>query len=142
MIENFRQPWLPFLYDIDLRSYEWPWPEEKWQDIKSYIIRVYPIHHVPRGFSSFKVISDSIIKVSKLCVHPDWRGDGIGAALQNDLIKCARKYGKSRLVTTIHEYNSKGMDWLRAWGWIAIGVEKGIFPDNTDGFTFERGIVI
>ena len=140
-IQNFKQPWLPFLYYIDLRSYEWPWLEEQWNNIESYIVKIYAIDYIPRGFCLFKIIPDNIIRVSKLCVNPKWRRQGIGGALHDNLLEFARDHKKNKLTTTIHEQNLTGMDWLKQHGWQAVAIKKEVFPDNTDGFIFERGVV-
>ncbi len=139
-IENYNVQQKPWLYDTDIKSYYWPWTIEGWCDLKGYIFRVYNLKNKPRGFSCFKVGNNSL-EVVKLCVHPTFRRLGFGSLLQDDLIHIAISQKKKKLCMIVHE-RCAYFDWLNHRGWQARSVEKGLFPDGTDGFCFERDIVI
>lgn len=139
MIENFNTKQKPWLYDIDIKSYYWPWTEKGWHNLSGYIFRVYSLKGVARGFSCFKVGNHSL-EVVKLCVHPTFRRLGFGSLLQEDLIHMAISQKKKKLCMIVHEHN-KYFEWLMHRGWLAVGVEAKLFPDGTDGFCFERNII-
>ncbi|KKM73744.1 hypothetical protein LCGC14_1407410 [marine sediment metagenome] len=139
MIENFKETQKRWLYDIDIKSYYWPWTEQGWHNLMGYIFRVYCLKGVPRGFSCFKM-GNSSLEVVKLCVHPTFRRLGFGSLLNEDLIHTAISQKKSKLCMIIHEQNEY-FDWLKNRGWNARGIERGLFPDGTDGFCFERAVV-
>ncbi len=139
MIENFNITKRPWLYDIDIKSYYWPWTLEGWNDLAGYIFRVYNLKGVPRGFSCFQVGNNSL-EVFKLCVHPTFRRLGFGSLLAIDLVHMAISQKKSKLCMIVHEKN-KHFDWLKNRGWRATIVGHGLFPDGTDGYCFERDVV-
>lgn len=140
MIENFNIAKKPWLYHIDIKSYEWPWTEKGWCDLAGYIFRVYSLKGVPRGFSCFKVGNNSL-EVVKLCVHPTFRRLGFGSLLSDDLVHTAIGQKKKKLCMIVHERNAY-FDWLKHRGWVARSTEQGLFPDGTDGYCFEREIII
>lgn len=139
MIENYNTKQKQWLYDIDIKSYYWPWTLEGWNDLVGYIFRVYNLKDVPRGFSCFKVGNNSL-EVVKLCVHPTFRRLGFGSLLADDLVHMAISQRKKKLCMIVHEDNEY-FDWLKKRGWLAVSIEKGLFPDRTDGFCFERNII-
>jgi GNAT superfamily N-acetyltransferase len=128
-----------FLYDIDIKSHYWPWTEEGWLDLKGYIIRVYSLKDIPRGFTAFKVGRNSL-EVSKICVSPIFRRIGLGSALMKDLVLQAITLKKTKLCMTIHEH-CEYIEWLVVRGWEGKGIESGLFPDGSDGYLFERGVM-
>ena len=140
MIENYNHAKIQYLYDIDIKSYYWPWTEKGWCDLIGYIFRVYSLKGVPRGFSCFKVGNNSL-EVVKLCVHPTFRRLGFGSLLSDDLVHTAIGQKKQKLCMIVHE-KCEHFDWLSNRGWRATLVVHGLFPDRTDGFCFERKIII
>ncbi len=138
-IENLKPTWIEYLYDIDIKSFYWPWPKEGWDNIKGYIFRTYILKNTPKGFTSFKVGPDCL-RIIKIAVHPDYRRIGIGSLLMDDLVHIGISQKKSKLEMIVHE-ECKYLDWLRNRGWRATTVERGLFPDGTDGYTFERKVI-
>jgi GNAT superfamily N-acetyltransferase len=134
-MQNYRPAWLHYLQDIDNKSYDYPWSEEGWKDIKDQIIRVYISHRVPRAFYLFRELRDNIIFVSKLCVIPKWRGMGLGNVLHDDLLKQTKR---KKLITNVYEKDLKAMGWLNKCGWRATTIEKNLYPDGCDSYVFER----
>ncbi len=99
------------------------------------IIRIYG----SRGFYAFNTNKD-VFNVLRLCVHPKWRGEGIGTLLHLDLLKLAEQHGKKKLQMIIHE-ESPALCWLRdCWGWRGMGVKQDYFKKR-DGYIMEREIV-
>jgi len=150
-IVNFKTPYVPLLYNIDIKSYLWPWTEEGWGQIQGYIIRVYLLSDDVVGFYSYRPASHCIsephkgeihtdrITVSKLCVHPDFRNLRIGSQLHDDLIRIAKKYSKKVVRMMLHEENEY-RDFLIKRDWRAILISKGLFPDGRDGYLFQKEI--
>lgn len=139
MINAFDPATVDYLFHIDIRSYEWPWVAEAWKDLDGYFIRTYSLKNIPRGYIAYKIGNNSL-EVSKLCVNPTFRRIGIGSALMKELVAQAIKLQKNKLCMTIHEH-CKFLDWLTKRGWEAVSIVQGIFPDGSDGYLFERGVV-
>lgn len=139
MIDDFDPALIDYLFHIDIRSYEWPWVAGAWSDLDGYLIRVYSMKSVPRGYIAYKIGNNSL-EVPKLCVNPTFRRMGIGSALMKDLVVQAIKLQKTKLCMTVHEH-CKFFGWLNKRGWEAVGVVRGIFPDGSDGYLFERSVM-
>lgn len=133
-IVNYRPAYLEQCYDIDIKSYLWPWSEESWSKPQGHVIRVRLMGDTVVGFFSFTVVGDTLM-VSKLCVHPGYLGMGIGAELHTDLIRIGIQYQKKHLRMMLHEDNLS-RDFLVKYHWKAISVDRGLFPDGCDGYLF------
>ena len=98
------------------------------------IIRV-----IEHGFYAFTINTEDF-KIIRFCVHPDYRGLGIGTMLHFDLLKLARQHEKKKLVMVVHE-ESNGLKWMvDCWGWEAVGIKKDYFKGR-DGYIMERKII-
>jgi len=137
-IVNFNTRHLLACKDIDIKSYLWPWLDEGWGKIQGYIIRVFIKEDRVIGFCSFRPEENSI-RISKLCVHPDYREQGVGSKLYNDLIRMAKKYNKKKIVMMLHQDNEYRNFIIRR-GWRAVSVSGELFPDSTDGYLFVKEI--
>ena len=127
------------LYDIDIKSYYWPWLPEAWGEVKGYSFKVYMLRGKPRGFTCFKE-EDDYLEIFKLAVHPHYRELGIGSVLLKDLVHAAISRRKKKLIMLVHE-ECKFFEWLGKRGWRAVSVERNRYPDGSDGYLFERDIV-
>ena len=91
------------------------------------------------GFYAFEPQGD-VFNIIRFCVHPDYRGLGIGTLLHLDLLKLAMQHSKKKLVMVVHE-ESEGLRWMvDLWGWVAISVEVDYFKGR-DGYIMERAII-
>lgn len=140
MIENYNETKKQWLYDIDVKSYYWPWTAEGWNNLTGYIFRVYNLKGVPRGFSCFKVGNHSL-EVVKLCVHPTFRRLGFGSLLETDLGHMAISQKKQKLCMIVYA-KCEYFDWLGNRNWKAVSVEQNLFPDGSDGYCFEKIVSI
>ena len=135
-IENYRPEWKERLYDIDIKSYRWPWAMISWNNLRGYVFRCLPLGEgrvrIPRGFSCFKIKED-VLEVFKLCVHPDSRRMGLGTRLLDDLIHIAVGQRKRKMRMVVHEENEY-LAWAECRGWKGTGVIGDLFPDGTDGY--------
>ena len=99
-----------------------------------YIVRV-----IEHGFYTIDSRGNELFVV-RFCVHPDWRGMGIGTVMHLDLLKLAQQHSKKWLVTVIHE-ESESLTWLRdQWGWEAVKIKEGYYG-NRDGYLMKREII-
>lgn len=150
MLASFNSLWLPTIKNIDIKSHEWPWCDERWAaELPKNITKMWMDPEVPRGFSCFRFMSlkdliselnGNIIHVSKLAVHPGFRNKGVGSQLMNDLEAIGRIQRVKSLVIFIHEENDLGIEWISKRGFKAHRVHSGIYPDGRDGYSFMKGL--
>ena len=125
MITSLYKPYLEQLKIIDQKSYYWPWYDEAWEDTEGLIFRV-AVEDSTRvlGFCCF--YNQEPVILSKLCVRPRYRRNGIGTLLHHDLLKLAE--GR-QIQAVLHEDNPY-RDWALSWDWVATGIRRGIYPDG------------
>lgn len=128
-----------YLKDLDIKCYDWPWCDEGWEDIDKFIIKMWleNSESIPKAYSIFRIVSESIV-ISKLAVHPEYRGEGIGTLLLDDIESTARRHQLVNLKTMLWEYNDLGIAWSGRKGFRATGIRRALFPDGTDGYRFVK----
>ena len=144
MIVRYSPKWLPYLREISDNSF--PYPTLNWQDIEKYSIKMHfsddPVTNTsakPTGFYAVK-ISEITSIILKLCVHPLYRGRGHGTDLLCDLEKHALDTGQKLVAINVHEMNLCTIYWLQTRGYTAIRIEKGLYSDGRDGYSFYKEI--
>jgi len=152
MLVSFNSLWLPTIKNIDIKSHEWPWCDDRWaEELPRNITKVWLDPEVPRGFSCYRfmgfkeLISEldgNIIHISRLGVHPSFRGKGIGSSLLENIVITGRIQKVKALVIFIHEENDLGIDWISdpKRGFKAHRVHKEAYPDGRDGYSFTRSL--
>lgn len=134
MIEYYRQDQLPYIKDIDGKSFEWYWCDDKWKDVQKYIVKVWRENGIIKGFSVFQLTGE-YISILKLAVHPRWRGNGIGTALLKDVEETAKRHEIKLLSIIINEFNEIGINWSSRKGFRGIGVKSLTMGD---GYEFTK----
>jgi ribosomal protein S18 acetylase RimI-like enzyme len=138
MITEFKSFWAPYLKDIDVKSYEYPWLDE-WGQLNRYVIR----GAIRQDGKDFRVVAFYAVKpgvvctIHKLAVRPHFRGQGIGKELLADLEKSCKEWGVS-MEALLHEENVYGLNWARRQGFTAIGIKPRYFPDERDGIVLRK----
>jgi len=146
MLVSFNSLWLPTIKNIDIKSHEWPWCDDRWaEELPKNITKMWMDPEVPRGFSCYRfmgfkdLISEldgNIIHISKLAVRPNFRGKGIGSSLLENIIVTGRIQKVKALVILVHEENDLGIKWIGKRGFKAHSVRLGAYPDERDGYSF------
>lgn len=153
MIIGLNALWLKWIKAIDIKSYEWPWDDDQWvSELPKNIIKMWMDPETPRGFMIYRFmdirdlipkLEGSVVHISKLAVHPNFRNQGIGAALLADLVTTAKLQKVTRLVVFLHEENEIGIRWTTndRRGFKAHGVHRELFPDKRDGYGFIKELL-
>jgi len=157
MIQGYDKVWSRYLYDIDIKSNEWPWSEEYWRDeVKKYNIKMWmeiEPNKKPLGFIAYRFVNikdvieieleekGTVIHLLKLAVHPDYKNKGIGTKLLENVEKIAKLQDVKILVTILHEDDKEGREWLLKRGFLARTLRLGAFPDGCDGYSFVKELV-
>lgn len=149
ILSNLNEAWLPYLKDIDIKTFAWPYSDEFWEEeIKTCILRVWLDGKVPRGFVVFRFTTEfhgekfdkPVLHIRKLVVHPSWREKGIGLKLLENLEATAKMQGTKLIVIRVHEENESGRNWLVKRGFKAKGLHREVYLDGRDGYSFHKVI--
>lgn len=135
MIRPIQPGWVPYLKDIDIKSYEYPWLEE-WTQLNSYVIR--------GAIRQDKVVAFYAVKpgvtcmIHKLAVRPNFRGQGVGKELLSYLEKECEEWKLKVIEALLHEENVNGLNWAHRQGFKAVGIKLRYFPDDRDGIELRK----
>jgi len=136
---SFKQEMLVLLYDIDIRSYDWPWHPEGWDDISKYVLRVLWTANNLTGFSVFRFAANSRIIISKLTVHPLYRDGGGVESLLKDIENTAKRQNIAELRISIWEHDDFRIKEVKSLGFNAIGLGVSL-PDGSDSYEFMKKV--
>ena len=104
------------------------------------IARAYSLDDQIVGFYNVQVRAGYVLYVCQIAVRPGHRRRGIGNILHQDLLKIAQLAKIKMLRMCVHECNPH-IPWLKKWGWVATGLDKGAYGDR-DGYLFERDVIL
>jgi len=136
MIGNYNTLWLQYLKDIDVKSYDYPWLDIDWDDIKKWIIKVWMFEDQPRGFIAYRFVDPEKILIAKLAVHPSFRRHHGGEELLQEMEVVSKFSGVKYVTALLHEDNDF-KDWAVKQGFKAIHIEYCAFPHG-DGYFFQK----
>jgi ribosomal protein S18 acetylase RimI-like enzyme len=134
MTNNFQPFWTPYLKDIDVKSYDYPWLDE-WNALSKYILNGV----IRQEGDDFRVVGFYAVKpgvtcvIHKLAVRPAFRKQGIGTELLADIEERCAGWKLGTMEVVLHEENDLGINWAQSQGFKAVGMEIEMFPDGRDG---------
>lgn len=79
-----------------------------------------------------------VARLYSIAVHPDARGNGIGAALLDDAERGARRRGCDRLRLEVRVRNRAAIAMYEARGYERFARRVGYYEDGTDAFRFQK----
>lgn len=133
-VRDYRPDWLAFIKNLDIKGSDWPWCDDKWDDIERFIIRIlWSCDNKITGFGIFRFDSRDLIQILKLIAVKDKE------LLLNSIEQTAKKQGIDELSMIIWEHAEKEIKWATEHGFKAIGI-SGKFPDGSDGYKFRKVI--
>ena len=83
------------------------------------------------GYIAFSLIADEM-EILNLAVHPDRRGDGIGAALLERAFDICIKKGIKTSFLDVKVSNEPAIGLYKKFGYVKIGVRKKYYPDTKE----------
>lgn len=86
------------------------------------------------GYVQVRILQDGLAEMEKLCVIPEARNCGTGAALADWAQAAAREMGARRLLIGIIEKNTKLKAWYEKMGFVHLGTRQFPFLPFTVGY--------
>lgn len=68
--------------------------------------------------------------ITNIAVHPEFRRNGVGAALLAELVALAQREGILRLTLEVRKGNQAAQNLYRKFGFVEEGVRKAYYADN------------
>jgi len=131
-----------YVTDIDVKCFDYPWDEEKWQT-PSYSIGVATLRKTPIGMVVFEIVGGMVV-LHKLGVRPTFRKRGVSRQLLDEVVTASMYAGATYIETIIPE--SLGLEmagWLAKLGFRGMGIKPNQFLNfgqPEDGYIFRKDI--
>lgn len=87
------------------------------------------------GFASVGPYGDSIMKLHKLYLLPDYHGQGIGARALAEVERVAKEHNADKLVLNVNRHNTKAINAYTRSGWhiaekVKVDIGQGYIMDD------------
>jgi ribosomal-protein-alanine N-acetyltransferase len=70
------------------------------------------------------------VDIHNIAVHPDFRRQGIGRLLLEQVVAAARRQDRVRVTLDVRFSNAPAQNLYRGFGFVTRGVRKGYYSDN------------
>ncbi len=133
-LRPIRQADLPRVVAIEEAVYPFPWTLGIFQDCLrvGYCCWLVELDEVLIGYGVMSVVIDES-HILNLCIHPDWRGRGIGRKLIQRLLKIARQHGAETAFLEVRESNHAALALYQGLGFVEINRRRDYYPAPNGG---------
>jgi ribosomal-protein-alanine N-acetyltransferase len=125
---------LPPVLAIEKKVYTFPWTLGIFQDCLrvGYSCWLLEMDRTVIGYGVMSVVIDES-HILNLCIHPDWRGRGLGRKLIMRLLKIARQHGAEMAYLEVRESNQVALALYRNLGFEEVGRRQDYYPAINGG---------
>ena len=81
------------------------------------------------GYVLFWLLAEEV-DIHNIAVHPDFRRQGIGRLLLEQVVAAARRQERLRVTLDVRFSNDTAQSLYRSFGFVARGLRKGYYSDN------------
>lgn len=81
------------------------------------------------GYVLFWLVSEEV-DIHNIAVHPDFRRQGIGRLLLEQVVAAARRQERLRVTLDVRFSNASAQSLYRRFGFVARGLRKAYYSDN------------
>lgn len=123
---------MPEVLEIESRSFQWPWDEEDFIRVlrnRTCIGKVVEIQEQVVAYEIYELRKHAL-DILSMAVHPDFRRQGLGAALIEQLMSKLHQDRRTRITGDVRERNLEAQCFLRSVGLRAVQVLRHHY-DNT-----------
>jgi [ribosomal protein S18]-alanine N-acetyltransferase len=117
---------------IERASFQFPWSTRFFLDeLKVDCARSILAEMEGRivGYVLFWFLPEEV-DIHNIAVHPDFRRQGIGRLLLEQVVAAARRQDRLRVTLDVRFSNAPAQNLYRSFGFIARGLRKGYYSDN------------
>ena len=116
---------------IEKRSYPFPWTEGNFRDcLKSgYYACVLEEQDKMIGYALMSMAAGEA-HVLNICIHPQFRGNGLGRALLHSLEQTAKQNSVDMLLLEVRASNKVAITLYESMGFNELGCRANYYPDH------------
>jgi aromatic-L-amino-acid/L-tryptophan decarboxylase len=107
---------------------------------KQGAILIVALEDQPAGFVALKKVNPFIYELTKMAVHPDFRGKGLGEALCRAALDRAESLGAKSVILYSHSSLGPALQMYRKLGFKEVPLEKGLYSDFRCDTKMEREV--
>ena len=118
------------------------WSRQSWADEVAgdrWVITRLDAHARVIGVASFGIAGD-MADLYRVVVHPDVRGQGIGASLVNAGLDWAAAVGARRMLLEVRPDNDPAAGLYRRLGFEEVSVRRDYYGPGHDALVMQRGV--
>ncbi|MCB1857281.1 MAG: ribosomal protein S18-alanine N-acetyltransferase [Gammaproteobacteria bacterium] len=114
---------------LERRCYEFPWTSGIFTDCLAvgYCCWTCRLDEQILGYAVMSVAAGEA-HILNVCVHPEYRGHGLGQRLLQRLLTLAGKHGADSVFLEVRASNLVALGLYRKTGFNEIGVRRGYYP--------------
>ena len=125
---------IPEVLRIERQSFEFPWNEE---DFKNYLHQQNSVSIIAEhnkqvvAFMMYELYKKQL-HLSSLAVNPDFRRNGIGSQMINELINQLSHQHRNRILLEVREANLSAQLFFHAQEFHAVSILHGFYDDTME----------
>ena len=85
-------------------------------------------------------ILDDKVELASLAIHPDYRRQGVGAALMEETARRARAYGIGAIDLEVRKTNTAGINFWIKMGFSPVGEQPGFYEDGETALQMRKNL--
>lgn len=119
---------LPLVSDIERRSYDFPWSHGVFRDclLAGYTCLVLERDGVVTGYAILSIAAGEA-HVLNLCVDPDYRNQGFGDRLLDEILQRARQSGVEEVFLEVRPSNVNALSLYRKKGFRQVATRRAYY---------------
>jgi len=133
------------LMKIEKVSFPTPWSKESYLaelDNEVSVYRVIRLNGKLVGYGGMWQIVDEA-HITNIAVHPDFRGQGIGERLMEELIGMAKQQRSIGITLEVRPSNQEALRMYSKMGFLPTAIRKGYYTDtNEDALIMWKYLVV
>lgn len=126
---------LPQIEIVEKLSFPSPWPRQAFYNELVFNrfahYTVVTVDEKVAGYCGFWLILDEA-HITNIAIHPNYRGQGIGEALLDEVMQKARKLGATKMTLEVRISNTVAQSLYQKKGFVQSGIRKGYYTDNQE----------
>jgi ribosomal-protein-alanine N-acetyltransferase len=133
-VVHLGEPDMEELMELERLCFAYHWTREQFaMGLERGVYKILGVRREGRlaGYIAFSLIADEM-EILNLAVHPDFRRNGLGAALLARAFEICTKRGISKSFLDVKVSNGAAIDLYRKFGYEQVGVRKRYYPDTKE----------
>jgi len=126
---------LPQIEIVEKLSFTSPWPRQAFYNELVFNrfahYTVVTVKGKVAGYCGFWLILDEA-HITNIAIHPDYRGQGVGEALLDEVIQKAKNLGATKMTLEVRVSNVVAQSLYEKKGFVRAGIRKGYYTDNQE----------